>query len=510
MGVDIGSSTSHLIFSRLTLDRVLGRYVTTNRTSVFESETLLTPYTGHAAIDGDALGRFVAEQYRRSGIERPSVDTGALILTGVALLRDNARAIADVFAQEGGRFVAVSAGDNIEALMAAHSSGAIALSERTGQTALNVAIGGGTTKLVRCEAGRATAVAALDVGARLVVTTPNGVITRLEPAGRAMERSLGLKLELGATVGLPDLDRLADHMAQRVLEAMGTVPMSEATRTLLRTPPLPQPVPIDAVTFSGGVSEYVYGNEAATFGDLGPQLAAAVLSGVQARDLTVIQPTARIRATVTGASQYTVQVSGSTIYLSPPDVTPLRDVPVVAPPFDFGDGETGIDAAAVAGALAGELRRFDLDPAAAPVAVAVRWRGSARFDDDVGGLLGIHLNAELGVTTPIASIDGIDLRAFDYIDIGSLIATSGAVPVVIKVAGVPQRVSHQGCTTFRLDGECRIMGPDDRECTRAGAPMPGNGGVPGYSPTHNIFFLGVRSRGTHPRAGFKPAPTHHL
>jgi ethanolamine utilization protein EutA len=53
-------------------------------------------------------------------------------------------------------------------------------------------------------------------------------------------------------------------------------------------------------------------------------------------------------------------------------------------------------------------------------------------DGDIGGLVGIHLREELELESAIVSIDGITLKAFDFIDIGSLLDTSGAVPVVIK------------------------------------------------------------------------------
>ena len=53
-------------------------------------------------------------------------------------------------------------------------------------------------------------------------------------------------------------------------------------------------------------------------------------------------------------------------------------------------------------------------------------------DGDVGGLIGMHLLEEVGLTSPVVSIDGIDLREFDYIDIGEILPSSGSVPVVIK------------------------------------------------------------------------------
>ncbi len=42
---------------------------------------------------------------------------------------------------------------------------------------------------------------------------------------------------------------------------------------------------------------------------------------------------------------------------------------------------------------------------------------------------------------PIVSIDGIALREFDFIDIGALLETSGAVPVIIKSLVFPASVA---------------------------------------------------------------------
>jgi ethanolamine utilization protein EutA len=67
-----------------------------------------------------------------------------VILTGVALERANAPRIAQLFADEGGRFVCASAGHNLEALLAAHGSGSVARSA-DGEVVLNVDVGGGTT-----------------------------------------------------------------------------------------------------------------------------------------------------------------------------------------------------------------------------------------------------------------------------------------------------------------------------------------------------------------------------
>src|ERR1044072_6913742 len=183
VGVDIGSSTSHLVFSRLEMRQQGTRYVVTKREILSESEILLTPYRDDLTIDVDALGKFIERQYERAGLKREEIDTGALILTGVAVRRRKARAIAELFAAEAGRFVAVSAGDSLEATMAAHGSGAAKLSETRGGV-MNVDIGGGTPQGVVCRDGRSLELMAIDVGARLVAFDPEGTVTRLEPAAR--------------------------------------------------------------------------------------------------------------------------------------------------------------------------------------------------------------------------------------------------------------------------------------------------------------------------------------
>jgi ethanolamine utilization protein EutA len=227
---------------------------------------------------------------------------------------------------------------------------------------------------------------------------------------------------------------------------------------LLRLDPLASRTAVDKVTFSGGVSEYIYGREAQTYGDLGVLLAQEIRTRIEGFGPKLEPANEGIRATVIGASQYTTQVSGSTIYVSPFETLPLRNVPVIAPAFALGGDE--IESAAVADAVRAVLKRLDLDQAGTPVAVFVPWRGSATFhrleafcegvvdglapiladghplvlagDGDVGGLMGIHLREEMQIENAIVSVDGLELKEFDYIDIGSMLPNSGAVPVVIK------------------------------------------------------------------------------
>lgn len=453
VGVDIGSSTSHLLFSKILLERLDTRYVVAERSILHQSDILLTPYRDGEDIDAAALGAFIERQYEAAGLGPDDIDTGALILTGVAVRRANARAIGELFSAQAGKFVSVSAGDGLETLMAAHGSGALALSSERHAPVMNIDIGGGTTKIAICAEGEVEALTAVEAGARLLVFDDTGRIERIEPFGQRYLDELGLALKIGDICEPDSRKAIARRLAERIMEAADGGEMGD----WLRLPPLGLATP-SCITFSGGVSEYIYDREAGQFQDLGPDLAAAVRALVEARGLPIEPVEQGIRATVVGASQYTVQVSGSTIFLDPPGILPVRNVPVIAPDLDLSGDE--IDESAVAVAVGAALTRMDLARGEEAVAVTIPWQGSAMFhrlrslgrgviagmapvldrghplilvvDGDVGGLIGMHCRQEEGLKNPLISIDGIELSEFDFIDIGEVLRATGAVPVVIK------------------------------------------------------------------------------
>src|SRR5215510_13067976 len=248
VGVDIGSSTSHLVFSRIVLERLDSRYVVSKREAFYQSDILLTPYAAEDEIDADALGAFITQQYDIANVDPDEIDTGALILTGVAVRRRNARKIGELFARQAGKMVAVSAGDNLETVMAAHGSGAAARSIRDKATVMNVDVGGGTSKIALCSEGRVTDLTALDVGARLICLDPVGRIVRVEEAGRRFGAELGINLAPGTQLRPEQARALAAAMADRLFAAMsGGTPANRCAR-LLRLDRLPSRQPIEQLT----------------------------------------------------------------------------------------------------------------------------------------------------------------------------------------------------------------------------------------------------------------------
>lgn len=462
VGIDIGSSTSHLMFARLHLRRLAtglsSRFVTVKRDILWRSPILLTPYRSDTLIDAETLGRFIDGAYKDACVAREKVDSGAVILTGVALTRPNARAIAELFAGEAGKFVCASAGHHLEAMMAANGSGSVALSRKHQNTLLNVDIGGGTSKFSLIRDGTVLASAAIAVGGRLLVEE-DGRIVRVEEPAQIVARSLGFELKLGGELFDGQRWLMIERMADLLVDMIAGKPPDALARALLVTDPLPAGLPAaDAVTFSGGVAEYMFAREEARFGDLGPDLAHELQHALAHHRLPmpVWDAGQGIRATVIGAAQFTVQVSGSTILVTHPDKLPVRNLPVLLCRFEMGER---IVAAAVAAEVRAIAARSDLDEGV-PVALAFAWQGEpshARLhalaagiaeamasrleappglclliDGDIGMTLGRIITQEIAPGAAVIAIDNVQLKEFDYVDIGEVQKPANVVPVIIK------------------------------------------------------------------------------
>jgi len=462
VGIDIGSTTSHFMISRVHLQRAANalssRFIVVGRDELWRSPILLTPYRDDYSIDAGALKTFVEDGFATAGIAPDAIDTGAVILTGEALKRRNARAIADLFAGYSGRFVCASAGHHLECMLAAQGSGATALSRQQRKTVVNVDIGGGTTKFALIQNGEILSTAAIAVGGRLIAWNDDGIV-RLEQPAFAIAQSLGFDLRVGATLHDEERRALARRMSELIVTCLRQGGLDgDAGRLMLTDPLQAQPRP-EIVTFSGGVAEFLFGRETGQFGDLGPFLARSLQHRLShgAVAAQVWDPGQGLRATVVGASQFTVQVSGNTIYIANPERLPISNLPVVFCPFAL-EGEL-VDERDMEHTVRSAFLRHDLAPDEDEAAVAFRWSGTpshARLqavarvllrvvsqgehrkpivllvDGDVGRSLGHMMAEQLASGVDVISIDGMQLRDFDFVDIGSRIDPAGVVPVIIK------------------------------------------------------------------------------
>lgn len=433
--------------------RLSSAFAVVARELLHRSPILMTPYADAQHIDTAALGAFITESYAAAGLSPEDVDTGALIVTGNAALKENAEAIARLIAADAGRFVCATAGPHLEAQLAAHGSGAVERS-RAGQTVLNLDVGGGTTKLTVAIDGRIRETAALAVGARVVALDANGRVTRLEHGALAAARAAGVHLSLGAQLDDEDLGGLARTLAEAVTSVVSARRFEGLARELLVTEAIELPDRIDSLQLSGGVAEYFHGREDRDLGDLGRRLGSELRARLAEPGLPPVAPSAEgIRATVIGAGQYTLQISGSTIFLSHPDLLPIADLRVVRPALD------GIDAASVARGIARSLERDRGDGGDGRVALALQ--GSSEptyarlrelavgiaggslslppgrplvllFDRDIARSVGAILREELIPKRRIIALDELRVGDLDYVDLGRALHQGTAVPVVVK------------------------------------------------------------------------------
>ena len=464
VGIDIGSSGTQVIFSKINLRRLgedlSSRYYVVSRETLFQSAVLLTPYQSEERIDDARLGAIIDDAYAAANMHPDDIDTGVVILTGEALRRENAQGIAGILAEGGGEFVCATAGHHMEAMLAAYGSGAARVSHDEGKRVLNVDIGGGTTKLALVEGGRVLATAAVHIGGRLQVVNEGGEIVRLDPAGRYHAERAGFDWRKGEVASPAAMDKVADAMADALVVALAAKPLPHDVEHLYLTDPIADLGRIDGVMFSGGVAEYVYGRESRDFGDMGRRLGRAVRRRLDAGALPwpLLPAGECIRATALGASEYTVQLSGNTSYISDPaSLLPRRNLQVLQPAFT---AEDAIDPEALAAAIRAHREAFHVSALDTEIALALRWRGPPAYerirafaqgirdgladlvaggrplylmlDGDVAQTLGAVLREDLGVTSEILSIDGVVLWDFDYIDLGRIRMPSNTVPVTIK------------------------------------------------------------------------------
>lgn len=420
------------------------------RTVIGRSPILLTPFEANWDIDLDTIAAFVDAAFANQGLTPDAVDTGAVIITGEAARRDNARRIAEHFSSLAGRFVCATAGPHLEEVLAAHGSGAASRSRDAGSTLLHIDVGGGTTKIGVIHRGRVASTSALNIGARLIAYDETGRLVRTERAGRQFLRHLGYDLEAGDTVSEELLSRLASLMVDVLFGALAGEPPPWEGLFVTARPSVP--ARLSGIVFSGGVADYIYGRESATYGDLGPVLGTAVRKRAEQAGYRILPAEAGIRATVIGASEYSVQMSGETIFIPDPTSLPLRNLRTFVAHTNWE--------APIAQRAASDIQRtlaardpevvgtaFALVVASPPfigygaaqeLGEGLRAALSAMpaeerpklliFEQNIGQIVGQNLASALR----LPCIDEISLSELDFIDVGRHVDGEAYVPVVVK------------------------------------------------------------------------------
>ena len=447
VGLDVGTTSTQLIVSRLEIQNLAGSFTVpemqiTDRAILYQSPVYFTPLKSESLVDGEGIREIVEAEYRRAGITRQDVDTGAVIITGETSRKENAAAVLAALSELAGDFVVATAGPDLESILAAKGAGAVAYSKETGETVLHMDIGGGTSNLALIEKGKVTATGCLNVGGRLLKLDENGQSTYISPVLNEL-----CKLSIGQTITLTQAKEVADLLVQALEMAAGLRKKTQLFDHLwTQEAGAPFAVPeakTPVISFSGGVADCIENDLPwLQFGDIGPILGQAIRSSKLCAN-TYRLGDQTIRATVIGAGCHSAQLSGSTVYHSNIPFT-LKNRPVVR----LSEAEQALPSEDLASCIASKLSSQDTSSVlslpglrspsyswiqqladaivkgfgSAPIAVAV--------EQDMAKALGQAIALRTDVAHPCLCIDRVQLGDSSYLDVAAPVGP--CLPVVVK------------------------------------------------------------------------------
>ena len=434
VGLDVGTTSTQLVVSRLKVENRASGFAVpemeiTEREILYKSPVHFTPLVEEKRIDGDALRALVEEEYRKAGINREQVDTGAIIVTGETSRKENARRVLDALSHLAGEFVVATAGPDLESILAAKGSGAVEYSRQTERPVLHMDIGGGTSNLALIRDGKILRTGCMNVGGRLIkfdsqrrITYVSPVLEGLFPGKPGQRLSEEMAKTLAGTL-VRALEMSAGRRApDGLLEQLTT---KETGRAWI--PPEEDVV----VSFSGGVAECIgEDHQEEAFGDLGPTLGQAIRESLLCSGEYVLGRE-RIRATVIGAGCHSTQLSGSTVFAQNIRF-PLKNVPVVDFTEGLPCGEEKFSQEPVMYALPGKASPSyrEITELAERLLRQVREPVLLCLEQDMAKALGQALAVRMPSKARILCIDRVKVTEGSYLDIGAPVGR--ALPVVVK------------------------------------------------------------------------------
>ncbi|RLI64134.1 MAG: hypothetical protein DRO88_08120 [Promethearchaeia archaeon] len=492
VGIDVGSSTSHLIFSRLTLNRELdfsnktNRFKVGEREIIYEGKIIFTPLIDENTINIPKLVDFFKKEYENAHITPEMVDTGAVIVTGETAKKSNAQEIVKHLAKTTGKFVSATAGPNFESMLGIMGGGMLEKTKEINKTIMNIDIGGGTSNIAIASQGKVISTSCINVGGRILGIYENDEdgedfkIWRIDEPAKKVIKCLQMKYTIGDIISKSDLMKIVKELAQALLEVMRGSAKSEISRSLMMTKDIEFNSinrSVDFYSFSGGVAEFIYQIyredleieenvksqpkkvNVNPFNDIGYYLAFEIYSLIKKYNLKLIEPENKIRATVIGAGAFSLSVSGSTCYYDESIEFPLENIPIVPIDLDYNKfffsqyheyfKETLHKALENFNLVEGKdlfaiyLEEWLVQPILTPLAKSLEYSLPNLIKNDMpllvilgkdgGKVFGLKIKRETTIPKLIC-LDELDLETGDWVDIGAPLnqGEKKAFPIIKK------------------------------------------------------------------------------
>ena len=474
VGIDIGTSTTQLVFSQLTVENLASAFAVpriqiTEKKILYTSPIYLTPLSDDITIDGEEIKKIISQEYQAAEaaeINTKRIQTGAVIITGETARKSNAKEVLQVLSEFAGDFVVATAGPDLESMIAGKGAGTDELSKIHGVGIVNFDIGGGTSNLAFFQNGDLKDTACLDVGGRLIKMEPTTQkITYLSPKIQQYFNAQQ-NLKVGSIITKEQLQPVVQGLVHCLEQSIGLLEQDALYQGMLTNRGLHLPnLQIQGITFSGGVADIIYHPEAypeedwCRYGDIGILLGKAIRTSKLFQEKTIYQGKETIRATVIGAGSHTMDVSGSTIAYE--HLTfPIKNLPVLK--ISAEAEKTLLFAPELQRKLQWFQNQYEQNWQQEQLVLAFQGKKNPSFtevqqyaeqilagmkeylnqqqglllvlQEDMGKVLG---NALLSLDPSLKqngllSLDGIAANEGDYLDVGAPIADGKVLPVVIK------------------------------------------------------------------------------
>lgn len=472
VGIDIGTSTTQLVFSKLIIQNMASDYTVprieiVGKEIIYRSAIYFTPLKTENMIDGEAIARILEKEYEMAGVDKRAIRTGAVIITGETAGKDNAAEILSRFSDFAGDFVVATAGPDLESIISGKGAGADIFSKEASDTVVNMDIGGGTSNLAVFKNGHVKDTGCLDIGGRILKVNDCMEVTYISKKLEALIRRHGWPIRSGERVTEEALWPLTDRLAQ-ILEMSVGLRAPDEDLALMVTNHALSYTDINYISFSGGVAEAVYDAESIErkpqdlfkYGDIGLLLGLSIRRSQLFSAFKIFESREKIRATVVGAGSHTTKISGSTVSVSE-KYLPVKNLPIIKiEPDEEFTSDGNVDEEGLRQAVARKMEWFFDGHEKQNTAVAITGLISPAFSqiqayaaalyealtaiqgkdapliiivgNDMAKVLGQTIFSKSGYRAGVISLDGIELEQGDYIDIGRPAAGGSIVPVVVK------------------------------------------------------------------------------